>query len=582
MNTLNTERIPFLMPNNFIIRKSIRGIDDSYNNFWDIIAELVQNSVDAINKTTEKKGSIKIIINSPKKSIQVIDTGIGIEKDKIPILLTPFSTDKEDDKETIGEKGVGLKFVLFESDNFIMKTTTNKSTEKFVVKIPGAKTWKNSTSEEDFCLNLSSENKEEFRGTDIYVEGIENQQLFGLDFESIKYVIRTKTAIGNVLNLFNDNSSIDVTLVYTDLASNTKEEKIDFKYWIPTESLEKKDLFDLDVFKKWLVENPTSSDSEKRNKLKNRIIYKKGEFKHNSVRTIKYWSCFVPQRTLWKKISCKDGLLNESEMDNEEVLQDKFFTTHQSGIYTSVKGMPTGIVIDPPLTGKTGYWPNLFMIFEDDMLKFDIGRKSINGSIKNIYKKYAKEIFSDYTKYISKYIAGEPDIDNNPIWNRDEIKRNIDSLPSLNNSIINFKKLPSEQEACVAAILYELIGMEKIDKVKPIISGYREKYDLYAEYNNHFICIEFKSHLRNIIRDFENNEKYANEIDYIVCWDVNDTDIQELNKSGIYLTTLNKSTLFSENETIIPETTHILNYSNQATPIYIIDLKKVLYDLENN
>lgn len=174
MNTLNTERIPFLMPNNFIIRKSIRGIDDSYNNFWDIIAELVQNSVDAINKTTEKKGSIKIIINSPKKSIQVIDTGIGIEKDKIPILLTPFSTDKEEDKETIGEKGVGLKFVLFESDNFIMKTTTNKSTEKFVVKIPGAKTWKNSTSEEDFCLNLSSENKEEFRGTDIYVEGIEN------------------------------------------------------------------------------------------------------------------------------------------------------------------------------------------------------------------------------------------------------------------------------------------------------------------------------------------------------------------------------------------------------------------------
>lgn len=160
-------------------------------------------------------------------------------------------------------------------------------------------------------------------------------------------------------------------------------------------------------------------------------MYKKGEFKHNSVRTIKYWSCFVPQRTLWKKISCKDGLLNESEMDNEDVLQDKFFTTHQSGIYTSVKGMPTGIVIVQPLTGKTGYWPNLFIIFEDDMLKFDIGRKSINGNIKNIYKKYAKEIFSDYTKYISKYIAGEPDIDNNPIWIRDEIKRNIEDIPSL-------------------------------------------------------------------------------------------------------------------------------------------------------
>lgn len=579
---MDTEKIPFLMPNNFIIRKSIKGIEDSYNNFWDIIAELVQNSVDAINKTEERKGSIKIIINAHKRSIQVIDTEIGIEKEKIPVLLTPFFTDKEDDKETIGEKGVGLKFVLFSSDNFIMKTTTDKSTEKFVVKIPGAKTWKNSDSDEDFCLNLSSENKEGFIGTDICVEGIENQQLFELDFNSIKYVIRTKTAIGNVLNLFDNNSNIDVTLIYTDLAENTKEEKLEYKYWIPTESLEKKDLFDLEVFKKWLKENPTSSDQEKRNKLKNKIIYKMGEYKHNNVRTIKFWTCYVPQRTLWKKISCKDGLLDENDIDNEDILQDKFFTTHQSGIYTSVKGMPTGIIIEPPLTGKTGYWPNLFMIFEDDMLKFDIGRKSINGSIKNIYKKYAKEIFSDYTKYISKYVAGEPDIDNNPIWDRDEIKMKIDSLPALNNSIINFKKLPSEQEASVAAIFYELVGMGKIDKVKPIISGYREKYDLYAEYNNHFICIEFKSHLRNIIRDFENNEKYANEIDYIVCWDVNDTDIQEMNKADISLTTINKSNLFKENEMILPETNYILNYSNQATPIYIIDLKKLIFDLENN
>ena len=55
-----------------------------------------------------------------------------------------------------------------------------------------------------------------------------------------------------------------------------------------------------------------------------------------------------------------------------------------------------------------------------------------------------------------------------------------------------------------------------------------------------------------------------------------------MNKAGIYLAARNKSTLFNENEAIVPETTHILNYSNQATPIYVIDLKKVLFDLENN
>ena len=55
-----------------------------------------------------------------------------------------------------------------------------------------------------------------------------------------------------------------------------------------------------------------------------------------------------------------------------------------------------------------------------------------------------------------------------------------------------------------------------------------------------------------------------------------------MNKAGIYLAALNKSTFFNENETIVPDTTHILNYSNQAMPIYVIDLKKVLFDLENN
>ena len=54
--------INFLKPTINSVRKSIKGIDESYNNFWDIIAELVQNSVDAINKTEERKGSIKIII----------------------------------------------------------------------------------------------------------------------------------------------------------------------------------------------------------------------------------------------------------------------------------------------------------------------------------------------------------------------------------------------------------------------------------------------------------------------------------------------------------------------------------------
>lgn len=44
-------QVEFLKSSINSLRHSIRDIDDSYNNFWDIFAELAQNSVDAINNT---------------------------------------------------------------------------------------------------------------------------------------------------------------------------------------------------------------------------------------------------------------------------------------------------------------------------------------------------------------------------------------------------------------------------------------------------------------------------------------------------------------------------------------------------
>ena len=94
------------------------------------------------NKKYEKRGKIDIEINSLQKSIKIRDDGVGIEKEKIPILLSPFSTDKENDLGSIGEKGVGLKFVIFQSNDFKMKTSTLNSQEISEVNIPGAKMWK--------------------------------------------------------------------------------------------------------------------------------------------------------------------------------------------------------------------------------------------------------------------------------------------------------------------------------------------------------------------------------------------------------------------------------------------------------
>ncbi len=567
----------FLTPTINSIRKSIKGIDDSYNNFWDILAELLQNSVDAINKNNNQKGNISININAVTKTIQVVDDGIGINPNDIPILLSPFSTNKENDVNSIGEKGVGLKFVIFQSDKFVMNTKSVESSKGAQAIINNAKVWKNSNDEEYLMVNIKDYDDIPF-GTDITVSGIENEELFNMGFENLKYVIRTKTAVGNVLNVFDFVDNINVHLKYTDLNGVTKEDDLPYKYWLPIESLPSKAKIDLDDFNDWLSQDDRS-DSEKRNKLKDKIIYKKGSISHSDVREIKYWLCYVPKRDFWKTLSINDGLLSEGERDDEEKLTSKNLRMHQCGIFTSVKGMPTGIAINAPSTGYAGYWSNLFILLEDNQLKFDIGRKSINSAVQSMYQKHLKDIFNKITKIVSKYVAGEPEISQNSTWIREDIINEINSLPPLKCDKVCFEKLPNEQEASVAAIFYELIGAKKLDYITPVISGYKNKYDLYAKYKNHFITIEFKSHLRYVLRDFDDDIKLSNEIDYIVCWDVNDDDYTEFYSKALNLEEIDDNNPLRGEKNFMDCATHIINIPT-AKPVYVIDLKILLSKID--
>ncbi|MBF0542665.1 MAG: hypothetical protein HQK91_14590 [Nitrospirae bacterium] len=217
--------------------------------------------------------------------------------------------------------------------------------------------------------------------------------------------------------------------------------------------------------------------------------------------------------------------------------------------------------------------PVMVMLFEDRNLKFDIGRKSIHGSQARIYKEYASRIFYEYIKYVARYVGGEVSQDTE--WSKDEIYAEIDKIIDLNVSTIKFQKNPKNQEASVAAIFYECIGNGIIKDILPLISGYRNRYDLYAKWNNKKIVIEFKAKLINILRDFNDEQKMFNEINCIVCWDVDDSDKQGMKDKGISLDEITQSSFDNGNKKF-PHSTHFLTLSGLVPPIYIIDLKKII------
>lgn len=261
------------------------------------------------------------------------------------------------------------------------------------------------------------------------LKGIENEPLFSLSIPQMKYILRTKTAVGNTSGLWKEISPIKIVLKMTDYNGRQTEEEIPYRYALPTDSLLPQDQLSLDAFETWLQEKDRT-DLEKRAKLQNKVITAKGTFEHNGYRKIRYWACFVPSRDVWDRLSKQEGLADAELLNDETWLNEKSFVLYRPGIYTAVKGMPTGITVEHPTAGYSGYWPNMFILFEDDRLRFDIGRKSIHGMTANIYKGYAKEIFNRFLQYIVKYVSGsvEPYAGE---WNKEALLDEIKALPDL-------------------------------------------------------------------------------------------------------------------------------------------------------
>lgn len=536
---------------------------------------MIQNAVDAINRTDPVvQGEIYLQIDCIRKEISIRDNGCGIAPEKLVTFLRPFSTDKLDDENQIGEKGVGLKFAYFQSAYF--KIHTGNASGSALAEIRDARLWKLQTSQEPLTVSYERYN-EPFCGTEIVLKGIENEPLFSLSISQMRYILRTKTAAGNTSAIWRDISPIKITLEMTDYNGDHIKEDIPYKYYLPTDTLSVRDQISLDDFEEWL-RGGDRTDLEKCTKLRDKVITAKGSYLHNGYREIRYWASFVPSRSVWDQLCIKEGLATDSLLSNEEWINEKIFVLHRPGIYTAVKGMPTGITVEHPSAGYSGYWSNMFIIFEDDRLSFDIGRKSIHGLTANIYKSYAKEIFNRFLQYIVKYVSGtvEP---YSAEWNKEGLIDEIKSLPDLGCSVVKFGKNPKDQEASVAAIFYELIGAGYINDVEPLISGYRNKYDLYAKWNSRTVIIEFKSHLKNVVKDFDDARKVFDEMDYIVCWEVTDEDAEKLHRLSITIEPLDEVSLFSRIPMHISCCTHRLLINANVTPVYVIDLKRFLNSL---
>jgi molecular chaperone HtpG len=563
--------VEFLAPDIEQIRHQLTGVLESYSNDWDIIAELLQNAIDAIVLRNPVKGEVLIEIDSVSKSITVSDNGIGIAPDDLPKLLRPFSTNKLGLNNQIGQKGVGLTFVLFSSTIFRVTTTHEDGSAQ--AEISGAYSWLKADTKETLPVEIKNVPPQTATGTKVFLRlSNEEHPLWSLDAKQVLFLIRTRTACGDTKHIWGTSLNCDFRLKYTDASGNVTEEEHDCKYLLPTEGLGEHETISIDQYNEWLSDKDRT-DAEKRVKLKNKILFSKGTH-YQAGRDLKYWSCFVPKRDVWTTLSKKFGLLQDDAADDDILISDELFDRLEftSGLHTSSKGMPTGISIELRPRGSAGYVPNFFILIEDPSLSFDIGRKSIQGRQQAMLRELAFKKFREFLAIASKYIGGSAGDDND--YDRDELLEEIRKLPDLNSDQTLFIKRPNQQEATVAAMFYEQMGKGVFAKFRPLISGYRGRYDLYGKVENKYFAVEFKTTLAGLFRDFSDEKKMFDEIDTVVIWDVDEKDHKIIAARGLDLEEI-KASEIAETSTKFP-VAHFLLRLPGVNPIEVLSMKRLL------
>lgn len=590
------------------LKKQLQNICNSYSHPWDILAELSQNSVDAINKwngrNKGKKRVHEIIleINQIGKSIRITDSGIGFDPNKVAILLAPNETDKDDDETQIGEKGVGLKFAIFSSNKFTLKTKSEFGTYKG--EISNSRTWlHNNDLQEDSVPQIEKEstssnaNPAEDTSTEITLEDVDTPKsdmidIFELSFERLEYLLRTKTAIGYTGKRFKKGDlDIKVHLKLTKEDSSVEERDIPFEYSFPDQFMKTEDILDIDEYEKIAG---SLSDNKKRQKLTNKCLKIEGS-QELSGRRFYYYCFFVPSTNLWENISLKNKLFCEPTQGSGENISDV-----SSGIFVSTKCMPTGVVLVPPSTGAAGYWNNFYALVEYDGIKFDIGRKFVHWTIQEHMKTIVKNKFNrmaNLKQFVAKSKAPPPKIPQIAIMEKaSEINRFIAEIPDLSFSRISFRKSPDHQEAGVVAIFHELIGAGVLKGYFGLKEGYKLNYDFWGKYSINRsnlgknirentqipeeidlpLVIEFKHDASAIISDVENDRKHFLEIDLIVCWEINEG---EFKKFGIDVQPLREDDAFfyGANYVLDWPSTYDLGQSSKKD---VLCLKRFIEDLK--
>src|SRR6266446_521382 len=525
-------------------RQFIRNILDSYHHDWDVLAELCQNAVDAIRERNPNNGQITVRFDRKNGDIEVHDTGVGMSRDKVSRALAPSVTFKRGQPKLIGEKGLGLTFCAFRTNEISIESSTGDGQIHSAV-FKGGRDWVEGKDNANPMVVVRSRQEASGSFTKVCAKNVAAD--FQLDDARLKYLLLTKTALGSTYPLWPQtqasNPQIEILLTTVDANGKEQTNKLPHCYWHPADHL---------AHKKSLDEIRELARNNKMRDFKGWGLTDKREMPIKGKTAFIYTLMLsVPE---YDKLAQQQGLLSrhklrqkEADRTGTEVERPDEPGDIEPGIYLSVRGMPTGIVLPFPTgTTEAGYWNNFFFLVEAEWLSFDAGRKVVPGRTQEIVKRACKAIWDEMRAWKTHFVGQEGEDSVDPFAEAQKAQGRLEKVqgyPNLGLGKIPFVKIPQNEQATIA-VFHEILGRGLLKGyqtfdintastydaiVRYSLSGsdvgaqalqiWREKLNKKTIQSVEFfpLNVEFKYEAADILEDFEDKTKYLEQIHLLIC-----------------------------------------------------------------
>lgn len=386
-------------------KRSIHSILHSYVGWYDPFAELIQNSLDSVEKRSRLEDhpkTIRIIIDENDSQLTVSDNGVGLDKASFYKFLAPHESFKQEGER--GSKGVGATYLAYGFNYIRVDTKTKHFTAQG--EMEEARTWLHDKN--------ASANPQVFPTEADYIDPVFHEFDYGasitirfdkttkpsqLSWPGLKtayawfVALSVKTALGAVYR----QTNVDIEVVHVDGDGlETAHHAEQTKYLLPHEHFQNTKEYS-DVVKK-ITQNVEKKGAaaklpaqirnldavwlswESAEIIENVKNLTPLELKYIEEHEIKVLASFMSGAKAWRRLA--ESKLNYRNTAN----------IYGPGIQMAADNMPQGEMIQIPLDRYIGRQNQVHLVMHFKDCIVDLGRKGFDRELVEVAKSISKRL----------------------------------------------------------------------------------------------------------------------------------------------------------------------------------------------